>query len=138
MGAYAVQAPLWSTTAFLASFPPGVLLAVLLMINEFPDHDADKAVGKKTIVVLLGKQRALLVYHAAMFFPFLWVPAFVIAGIFPAWALLALASAPLAVRAFAISRAEYDDDRKIVAANRDTFLLHLAFNLLFALGLFLG
>lgn len=138
MGAYAVQAPLWSTTAFLASFPPGILLAVLLMINEFPDHDADKAVGKKTIVVLLGKQRALLVYQAAMFFPFLWVAAFVIAGIFPAWALLSLLSAPLAVRAFAISRAHYDDDRKIVAANRDTFLLHLAFNLLFALGLFLG
>jgi 1,4-dihydroxy-2-naphthoate polyprenyltransferase len=138
MGAYAVQAPLWSTPAFLASFPPGVLLAALLMINEFPDHDADKAVGKKTIVVLLGKRKALHVYHASMLFSFLWVTAFVIAGVFPVWALLALLSAPLAVRAFMVSRKNYGDDRKIVAANRDTFLLHLAFNILFALGLFLG
>jgi 1,4-dihydroxy-2-naphthoate polyprenyltransferase len=138
MGAFAVQAPLWSTTAFVASVPPGILLAALLMINEFPDHDADKAVGKRTIVVLLGKPRALLAFHGAILFAFIWVVAFVIAGVFPPWALLTLASAPLAVSAFMISRKHYTDDRRLVAANMNTFFLHLAFNLLLALGLYLG
>ena len=138
LGAYAVQAPLWSTTAFLASIPPGVLLALVLMINEFPDFDSDRAVGKKTIVVLLGRRKALTVYHAAMLIPFLWVPAFVIAGIFPAWTLLSLLSLPLAWSAFRVSRKHFMDNTKIVAANMNTFLLHLAFNLLLALGFFLG
>jgi 1,4-dihydroxy-2-naphthoate octaprenyltransferase len=138
LGAYAVQAPLWSATAFLASIPPGLLLAVVLMINEFPDFDSDRTVGKKTIVVLLGKRTALTVYHAAMLIPFLWVPAFVIAGIFPPWTLLALLSLPFAWRAFRISRKHFMDNSKIVGANMNTFLLHLAFNLLLALGFFLG
>jgi 1,4-dihydroxy-2-naphthoate octaprenyltransferase len=138
MGAFAVQAPLWSTPAFVASVPPGILLAALLMINEFPDHDADKAVGKRTIVVLMGKPRALLVFQGAILFAFLWVAAFVIAGVFPVWALLTFLSAPLAVSAFLISRRHYADDRRLVAANMSTFFLHLAFNLLLALGLFLG
>jgi 1,4-dihydroxy-2-naphthoate polyprenyltransferase len=138
MGAFAVQAPLWSTTAFVASVPPGILLAAVLMINEFPDHDADKAVGKRTIVVLLGKPRAVLVFQGAILFAFLWVVVFVIAGVFPPWALFTLLSAPLAVRAFLISRRHYSDDRRLAAANMSTFFLHLAFNLLLALGLMLG
>jgi 1,4-dihydroxy-2-naphthoate octaprenyltransferase len=137
LGAYAVQAPLWSTTAFLASIPVGLLLAAVLMINEFPDCDSDRAVGKKTIVVLLGKRSALTVYHSAILIPFLWVPAWVIAGIFPAWTLLSLLTLPFAWNAFQVSRKHFMDNAKIVAANRNTFLLHLAFNLLLALGFFL-
>jgi 1,4-dihydroxy-2-naphthoate polyprenyltransferase len=138
MGAFFAQTQQWSTAALLASIPPGVHLAALLAINEFPDHAADKAVGKKTIVVLLGKRRALLVYQAGLFLPFLWVAAFTVAGLFPAWSLLSMAAAPLALRAYAVSRDHYQDDAKLGPANRDTFLLHLSFSLLFALGLLLG
>ncbi len=138
MGAFAVQAPLWSTTAFIASVPPGILLAALLLINEFPDHDADKAVGKRTLVVILGKPRALVAFQGALAFSYLWVAAFVVAGVLPVWALLAFLSAPFAVGAFRVSRAHYTDDKKLVDANMNTFFLHLSFNLLLALGLFLG
>ena len=138
LGAYAVQAPLWSATAILASIPPGLLLAVVLMINEFPDFDSDRVVGKNTFVVLLGKRTALSVYHAVLLTPFLWVPGFVIAGIFPAWTLLSLLSLPFAWSAYRVSRKHYMDNTKIVAANMNTFLLQLAFSPLFALGFFLG
>ena len=138
LGAFAVQAPLWSWTALAASLPPGLLLGGLLVINEFPDHDADKAVGKKTVVVLLGKPRALLVYDAAIALPFLWVIAFAGAGVFPAWTFLALLTAPLAVRAIRVAHEHHGDNRRLAAANRDTFYLHLSFSILFAAGLFIG
>jgi len=73
-----------------------------------------------------------------MLLPFLWVPGFVIAGIFPARTLLSLLSLPFAWNAFRVSRKHFMDNTKIVAANMNTFLLHLAFNLLLALGFFLG
>jgi 1,4-dihydroxy-2-naphthoate octaprenyltransferase len=138
LGAYAVQAPLWSTPAFLASIPLGLLLAAVLMINEFPDYEADKAVGKRTFVVILGKRAALAVYQAVLIVPFLWIALFVIVGMFPALALLSLLSAPFAVKAFLVSRTHYRDGVKIVGANIATFFLHLSFNLLLAMGLFLG
>ena len=138
LGAFAVQAPLWSTPALLASIPPGLLLAMVLVINEFPDHDSDKAAGKRTVVVILGRRRALAVYLAGMLIPFLWVPAFVIAGLFPAWTLLSLLSLPFGLRAAAVSLAHYEDAARIVGANMSTFFLHLSFTLLFALGFFLA
>jgi 1,4-dihydroxy-2-naphthoate octaprenyltransferase len=138
LGAYAVQAPLWSTPAFFASIPPGVLLAALLMINEFPDHDADTEAGKRTFVVRLGKRKASVVYHVTVFFPFLWVPVLVIAGVFPIWTLLSLLSLPLALRAAAVLRAHVRQNTELLPANKATFLLHLGFNLLLALGLLIG
>jgi 1,4-dihydroxy-2-naphthoate octaprenyltransferase len=138
LGAYTVQAPLWSTPALLASIPPGVLLAALLMINEFPDYDADAAAGKKTFVVRLGKKRASLVYQITALFPFLWVLILVIVGVFPLWSLLSLLTLPLALRAGAVLRGHLGNGGPLLQANKDTFLLHLAFNLLLALGLFLG
>jgi 1,4-dihydroxy-2-naphthoate octaprenyltransferase len=138
LGAYVVQAPLWSTPAFLASVPPGLLLAAVLMINEFPDYEADRTVGKRTFVVILGKRAALAVYQAALIVPFLWVGLFVIVRVFPAWALLSWLGAPFALKALQVSRAHYQDGAKIVGANMATFFLHLSFNLLLALGLFLG
>jgi 1,4-dihydroxy-2-naphthoate octaprenyltransferase len=134
LGAYVVQAGNLSAVAALASVPPGMLLACLLMINEFPDHDADRAVGKRTIVVNLGKKNALGVYHAAMFFSFLWVPVFAIAGIFPPWTLVSLLSFPFALRAYASSRRNYADSAALVTANVSTLLLHLFFNTLLAAG----
>ncbi len=134
LGSYVVQTGTVSAAAVMASIPPGVLLATLLMINEFPDHDADLSVGKRTIVVNLGKKKALGVYHAAMFFPFIWVPAFVIAGLFPAWTLISLASLPFAARAWRSSTRNYSDSAKLVTANVSTLLLHLFFNVFLAAG----
>jgi 1,4-dihydroxy-2-naphthoate octaprenyltransferase len=138
LGAFAVQAPLWSWTALAASLPVGLLLAGVLVINEFPDHDSDRTVGKMTVVVLLGKSRALLVYDATLALPFLLVIAFAVSGIFPGWTLLALLSSPLAARAIRVAHEHHGSSRRLTAANRDTFLLHISFSALFAAGLFIG
>jgi 1,4-dihydroxy-2-naphthoate octaprenyltransferase len=138
LGAYLVQTRTFSVPAAFASIPPGMVLASLLMINEFPDYDSDGSVGKRTIVVMLGKRKALTVYHAAMFFPFLWVPACVLAGLFPVWTLVFLASFPFAARAFVHSRRNYQDSAKLVTANISTLLLHMSFNLLLAAGFLLA
>src|SRR5207245_8889135 len=51
-----------ATVPLLASIPVGLLIAAVLWINEFPDMDADKAVGKKTLVLRLGYLRSVAVY----------------------------------------------------------------------------
>src|SRR3989338_9956599 len=63
MGAYYVQAKTLPMSAFLISIPIGILIALVLCINEFPDYDGDKAAGKRTLVVILGKKNAALLYH---------------------------------------------------------------------------
>src|SRR5256886_11584347 len=58
LGAYYVQAHSFAIEPLLASIPVGLLIAAVLWINEFPDMDADNAVGKKTLVLRLGYARS--------------------------------------------------------------------------------
>ena len=44
--------------AFLAGIPIGFLIAAVVYVNEFPDHDSDKATGKNTLIVVFGPERA--------------------------------------------------------------------------------
>jgi len=37
----------------------------LLLLNEFPDEEADRAGGRKNLVLMLGRKGAALVYAAA-------------------------------------------------------------------------
>ena len=44
------------------SFIPGLLLVLILIINEFQDYESDKNAGKKTIVVRIGKKNGKYLY----------------------------------------------------------------------------
>jgi 1,4-dihydroxy-2-naphthoate polyprenyltransferase len=57
-GTFLVQRGSVSRTVLLAAIPLGLLIAAFLWINEFPDFSADRAAGKRTLVVRLGRQRA--------------------------------------------------------------------------------
>ncbi|MBI4711853.1 MAG: 1,4-dihydroxy-2-naphthoate octaprenyltransferase [Planctomycetes bacterium] len=59
LGAYYVQTAQIPWPVLFASIPVGILIALVLYINEFPDYNADKYVGKKTLPVQLGKKAAL-------------------------------------------------------------------------------
>jgi 1,4-dihydroxy-2-naphthoate octaprenyltransferase len=62
LGAYYVQTGHINHAAVYASVPLGLLLSLLLFINEFPDSRADKKVGKNNLVVRMGLSRASNVY----------------------------------------------------------------------------
>jgi len=47
--------------ALLAGIPIGLLVAAIVYMNEFPDHDGDKATGKNTLIVVFGPEKARLV-----------------------------------------------------------------------------
>lgn len=51
----------------------GLLIAAFLWVNEFPDHDADRASGKRTLVVQLGRERASGVFAWIVCLAFAWL-----------------------------------------------------------------
>ena len=70
-GTYLVQrGEITSPVAWL-SVPLGLFIAAFLLINEFPDYSADRASGKKTLVVRLGRQKASRVFVMIMAIPFI-------------------------------------------------------------------
>ncbi|UCH77493.1 MAG: 1,4-dihydroxy-2-naphthoate octaprenyltransferase [Candidatus Coatesbacteria bacterium] len=138
LGAHYVQAGTLSPAALLASLPVGLLIAAVLYINEFPDYRADKEVNKKTLIVLLGPRRARYGYVALMVLTYGALIAAVAAGALPLWALLGLATLPLAVKAGAVLMRHYGEPYKLIPANGLTIAVHFGTGILLTVGLALG
>jgi 1,4-dihydroxy-2-naphthoate octaprenyltransferase len=144
LGTYYVQTGSLAWEPLFASIPIGLLVAAILWINEFPDMDADSAVGKKTLVLRLGYARSIAVYIGMVVAAYILLTvyallsAFSLVPITSLASLVALLSLPLALKAVKVLRANYKDPHAIIPANANTVFLHLAFGVLAILGFALG
>ena len=64
-GAAWVQGQQPGAAALWAGAPAFFMTFNLLLLNEFPDEEADRGGGRRNLVLLLGRRRAALVYAAA-------------------------------------------------------------------------
>ncbi len=58
LATYALLTHGYHSDVIWASVPLGLFIAAFLWVNEFPDYEADRSVGKSNLVVQLGKQAA--------------------------------------------------------------------------------
>jgi 1,4-dihydroxy-2-naphthoate octaprenyltransferase len=65
IGTALVQDGGWSAAAAAASVPAFFMTFNLLLLNEFPDEEADRTGGRRNLVILLGRKTAAWVYVLA-------------------------------------------------------------------------
>ena len=98
IGTYFVQTSQIIEPVVLCGIVIGVLSSLVLFITSFPDHDADKAKGRKTLVISLGRQKACSVLWA---FPAIVYGVSIMAvvfEIFPVSCLIILLTIPLIIK----------------------------------------
>ncbi len=137
MGSYYVQAQTLPLKAFLISIPVGILIALVLFINEFPDYDADRSVGKRTLVVILGKKKAVVLYYILLALAYAITFALIGLGYMPVWGLLVLLSLPLALKAISTAKKNFDKIYELIPANAATIGLHSLMGILIIAGFML-
>ncbi len=137
MGAYYVQAQSLPFQVFLISIPVGILIALVLYINEFPDYTGDKMVGKNNLVVILGKKRAVILYHILLLTTYLVIVSLVLSKIVPVFCLVTLLSLPLALKAFITAKNNFDKIYELLPANAATIGLHSLIGILLCAGFLL-
>lgn len=134
VGSFYTQVQRIALEPILISIPIGILIGLVLYINEFQDYDADKAVNKRTAIVILGKVKAIKVYRIFILITYMIIILGVILRWFPVPVLITLLSLPLAFRAVKISRIHYDKIYELLPANAATIGLHLLVGLLLSGG----
>jgi 1,4-dihydroxy-2-naphthoate octaprenyltransferase len=124
--------------ALFWSIPLALLIVNVLLINEFQDYKVDLKAKKNTLVVRLGKKRALSLYKR------LNVMAYIItivgAVVFfssTAFTIIALLTIPLSIKAIKHADNNYDKIFELIPANVMTIGVHLTTGLLIILGLVL-
>ena len=108
IGTYFVQTSQIIEPVVLAGIVIGVLSSLVLFITSFPDHDADKAKGRKTLVISLGKQKACSILWV---FPAITYGITIIAvvfEIFPIFCLIVLSTVPLIIKSGQKLKQNYD------------------------------
>jgi len=134
LGSSYVQTQRFTFDALIASIPVGLLITAILWINEVPDYAADKAVGKKTLVVRVGRKRAVDLYAIIVVAAYIWTAVMIVLKQIPLGSVIVLATLPLAMKAISVARRHYDDSHVMIAANLATIQMHLSFGALLIVG----
>jgi 1,4-dihydroxy-2-naphthoate octaprenyltransferase len=119
LGSLYLHTRAWSWGAFWASLLPAFLIMALAVVNAIPDFHQDRLVGKRNLVVRLGRRRAVTLYLGLAAAGLAVVPLGVAAGIFPWGCLAALLALPLLVASGRCAVATYETPRRFVPAMRD-------------------
>jgi 1,4-dihydroxy-2-naphthoate polyprenyltransferase len=135
LGSLYLQAHRVSWAALLASLVPGCLIMALAVVNAIPDYHQDRLVGKRNLVVRLGRRRAVWLYLALAASGLAVALVGVAAGIFPIACASALLALPLLVASGRTALATYDTPRAFVPAVRRIVTCYLVAVLLFTAGL---
>ena len=125
LGSYFVQVGQLDWEPVIAALPVTFLITAVVYINEFPDYEADRAAGKATLVVRLGRKRAVNIYIAFMCAAYISILAGTISGIVNPYTLLGLLSLPLAIKAIRHALIHYDRPFDLVPTNVSTIMAHL-------------
>ncbi len=140
VGTAYLQALRLETVFYVAAIPPGALVTAILVVNNLRDIPTDRAAGKRTLAVLLGRERTAMEY-GLLFAVAYAVPAVMfvqLAAVSAAPRSLAmglpLLTLPLAIPLLAKVR-RFAEPRELNAVLKGTARLAFAFSVLFAIGL---
>jgi 1,4-dihydroxy-2-naphthoate octaprenyltransferase len=136
IGSSYVQIGVVTPLAVAAAAPVGLLVTAILIVNNLRDIDTDRAVGKRTLAVRLGRRLTRLEYAAFLIVAYAVPVTLRLAGAIGPWFWLPILSLPLAIQLIRLV-ASTSNPADLNRALKQTGLLHLAFGLLFAASLVL-
>jgi 1,4-dihydroxy-2-naphthoate octaprenyltransferase len=128
----------YTWTAFVASLVPFFLVSNLLLLNQFPDAEADRTVGRRHLPIVIGKRASSVVYGLFLLGAYLSLLAGVALRLLPAASLLGLATLFLAVPAARSAYRNAEDTPKLIPALGQNVLINITTPVLVAIGLFIG
>ncbi|MDX1995778.1 MAG: 1,4-dihydroxy-2-naphthoate octaprenyltransferase [bacterium] len=133
LGAYYVMAKTIYADLVWISIPVALMVAAILHANNIRDAEADRAVNKRTLVVLLGMRFARAEYAFLVIGTYVSLAILVLVGLIPPTALLAFITLPEAVE---LVRMIYNETEtaKLHAAQGRTARLHGRFGLFMVVG----
>lgn len=138
LGTYFIQTLEINLTTIMGGIFIGALSSLVLFITSFPDFEADKAKGRKTLVISVGKQKATIVFWI---FPIV-VYSILISGIFyeifPIYCIISLAMFPLIIKAGLLLKQNFDDINKLIPAMSYTITFSRITGALFVIGFLLN
>jgi 1,4-dihydroxy-2-naphthoate polyprenyltransferase len=134
LGTYFVVAQRFSWEAFYASLPVGLLIMLVLYVNQVPDRPADEKAGKRTVVVRLSKSAIISGYVLSVTAAALLIIAGALTGILTPWTLISLPAFWFGFKVYLSLDSYYESPYELMAGMGQNIVLHLAVGALLIVG----
>ena len=138
MGTDFVLTGTYSWTSFIASLVPFFLVSDLLLLNQFPDVEADRGVGRHHFPITIGRKASVSLYTVFLGSAYATIIIGYVAGKLPVEGFLALGSIIFAIPTVrGVARFADDIPELIPYMGRNVVVIILT-PVLLAIGLFIG
>ena len=133
IGTFFIQSGEVTVESILAGIVIGTLSSLVLFIASFPDHDADKSKGRKTLVIIVGKEKAVKLFWLFPLVSYVIILIGVSVNLFPFLSLISLLSFPLMIKSGLGLQKNYDAIDNLVPFMSSTLQFSRLTGILFAL-----
>ncbi len=134
MGTYYIQNSELTDVVVLSGIVVGTLSSLVLFVASFPDHDADKEKGRRTLVILFGRQKAVSIFYIFPIISYGIIIGCVAMSIIPVFCLISLAAIPVVISSIRKLKSSISDEDKIIPAMKSTLMFSRISGALFVIG----
>lgn len=138
VGTYLVLTGAYALEAWVASLVPFFLVSNLLLLNQFPDVEADREVGRRHYPIVIGRRKSVRIYSVFLLLTYASIVLAVLYGLLPAWSLLGLLTVVFAWRAIQGAMQFADEIESLIPVMGINVQLTLLTPMLVGIGLVLG
>ncbi|MEE9177898.1 MAG: 1,4-dihydroxy-2-naphthoate polyprenyltransferase [Acidimicrobiia bacterium] len=124
-------------SAWLLAIPVGMLVTAILVVNNYRDIETDETAGKRTLAVILGRDRTRTLFAALVYGSYPLIVLFALVGWTPRTTMFAALLAPFAAGPVRIINAK-TDGMALIRALKLTAMLHLWTGVVLAAGAAIG
>ena len=138
LGTYFIQSGEITIESILSGIVVGALSSLVLFIASFPDHDADKSKGRKTLVIVIGKEKAVKIFWVFPLISYTAIMIGVYANLFPIVSLITFLSIPIVVKSGIGLSKNFNSIEKLVPFMSSTLMFGRITGMLFVISFLIG
>jgi 1,4-dihydroxy-2-naphthoate octaprenyltransferase len=125
LGSYYLQTKTIEFVPFFVSLVGGLSIFCLAVLNEIPDYYQDRLVGKRNLVVRLGKQKAIVLLKSCLAGLFILLALGVVLEIVPLFAIAAVVTIPWILKSVKSVEKNYDNPKAFLLTINTTVITHI-------------
>lgn len=136
LGSYYIQSDTIELTSVYVGVIIGILSALVLLVTSFPDYEADKKSGRRTLIIVIGKENSVKLFIIIIGIIYAMIIGGSIFKVLPIFSTIALLSIPFAIKAVHKLR-RFNDSGELVSSMANSIIYSRVCGILLAISFFI-
>jgi len=136
LGSYYIQSDTIELTSVYVGVIIGLLSALVLLVTSFPDYEADKKSGRRTLIIVIGKENSVKLFILIIGITYAMIIGGSIFKVLPIFSTIALLSIPFAVKAVHKLR-RFNDSGELISSMANSIIYSRVCGILLAISFIL-